>query len=174
MRFILILLLLLPLRLPALTVPAGEYHFENSLTQYARVKFLYGNSSEGITHIVSLHPEGGTLWTFAIAQGAEGQTHYFFADTTLPDGDWPESIATLKDRIAGERGERRTQTFKDVDNLPMIPGATFVPYSAELYTTGYWMAPAGSLVSGTLPTLYIRTQGGQDITSKTEYLAAES
>ena len=174
MRFILILLLLLPLRLPALTVPAGEYHFENSLTQYARVKFLYGNSSDGVTHIISLRPDGGTLWTFAIAQGAEGQTHYFFADTTLPDGDWPESIATLKDRIAGERGERRTQTFKDVDNLPMIPGATFVPYSPELYTTGYWMAPAGSLVSGTLPTLYIRTQGGQDITSKTEYLAAES
>ena len=174
MRFILILLFFLPLRLPALTVPTGTYRFENRLTQYARVKFIYGSSSEDITHIVSLRPEEGSLWTFDIATGAEGQTHYFFADTTLPDGEWPESIATLKDRIAGERGERRTQTFKDVDNMPMIPGGTFVPYSADLYTSGYWMAPAGSLVSGTLPTLFIRTEGGSAITSRTDYIAAEA
>ena len=171
-RLLFPLLFLLPLRVLALVVPEGHYFFENAVTRYSQVKFLYGASSDGVTHIISLTPQDGTLWSFDIPATADGQTHYFFADTTLPDGEYPESIATLKDRIAGERGERRTQTFKDVDNLPMVPGATFVPASADLYTTGYWMAPAETLVSGTLPTLVITTEGGKAVTSKTEYVGA--
>lgn len=171
-RLLFSLLLLLPLRLFALTVPEGTYHFENAVTQYTRVKFLYGAAPDGVTHIVSLAPRGGTLWTFAIPATAEAQTHYFFADTTLPDGEYPESIATLKDRIAGERGERRTQTFKDADNVPMIPGATFVPAAAELYATGSWQADPATLASGTLPILVVRTDDGSDIMSKADYTAA--
>ena len=73
------------------------------------------------------------------------------------------SVTSVKDDIAGKRGERRTQTFKDQDNTPMIPGATFVPNSTDQYTSGRWVTAVSS--TQTLPALHIDTEGGVRITS---------
>lgn len=101
------------------------------------------------------------------------QTHYFFSNTSLPDGEYPQSVTTVKDMIAGYRGEQRTQTFKDADNIQMIPGATFIPNSSDQYTSGYWLLDNPSdAVSSTLPVLYINTEGGTPVTSKETYVNA--
>ena len=59
-----LMLLLLPVVAGAVTVPAGTYHFDNSLTAYTTVKFVYGNDSENKTTIVELTKGDGNLWTF--------------------------------------------------------------------------------------------------------------
>lgn len=168
-----LMLLLLPVVAGAVTVPAGTYHFDNSLTAYTTVKFVYGNDAENRTTIVELTKGDGNLWTFVINATAEGQTHYFFTDTTLPTGVRSEKVTTVKDYII-TRGEHRTQTFKDNDNLPMIPGATFVPSTGEQYATGTWQTDSkpASPVSGTLPVLYINTENKVPITSKDDYVSA--
>ena len=167
------LLLLLPLVSKAVTVPAGTYHFDNSKTAYTTVKFIYGNDAENTTTIIELKKDADNLWTFTVNATAEGQTHYFFTDTALPAGIRNEKVTKVKDDII-TRDEHRTQTFKDLDNLPMIPGATFVPSSGELYAVGTWQTngkPA-SPASGTLPVMYINTENNVPITSKDEYVEA--
>lgn len=167
------LLLLLPLVSKAVTVPAGTYHFDNSKTAYTTVKFVYGNDAENTTTIIELTKDADNLWTFTVNATADGQTHYFFSNTTMPAGIRNEKVTKVKDYII-EKGEHRTQTFKDLDNLPMIPGATFVPSSGELYAVGTWQTngkPA-SPVSGTLPVLYINTENKVPITSKDDYVNA--
>ena len=154
----------------AVTVPKGTFYFDNSKTNWEQVRFLYGNSAENVTHIISLTPEADNIFRLETAAEATGQTHYFFSNTTLPDGDWQQSVTTVKDLIAGERGEMRTQTFKDADNVTMRVGATFTPSSGELYTSGSWVG--GQMTSGTLPAIYINTENNAPITSKDEYLSA--
>ena len=141
---LLILSLILLIPVSAVTIPAGTYHFDNNVTHYSHVKFLYGQQTQGKTVIISLTQQADGLWTFTIPETVTGQSHYFFSDTSLPDGDYPMSVTSVKDDIAGKRGERRTQTFKDQDNTPMIPGATFVPNSTDQYTSGRWVTAVSS------------------------------
>ena len=167
------LLLLLPLVSKAVTVPAGTYHFDNSKTAYTTVKFVYGNDAENTTTIIELTKDADNLWTFTVNATADGQTHYFFSNTTMPAGIRNEKVTKVKDYIV-EKGENRTQTFKDSDNLPMIPGATFVPSSGDQYTAGTWQTngkPA-SPASGTLPVMYINTENNVPIISKDDYVKA--
>ena len=167
---LLILSLILLIPVSAVTIPAGTYHFDNNVTHYSHVKFLYGQQTQGKTVIISLTQQADGLWTFTIPETVTGQSHYFFSDTSLPDGDYPMSVTSVKDDIAGKRGERRTQTFKDQDNTPMIPGATFVPNSTDQYTSGRWVTAVSS--TQTLPALHIDTEGGVRITSKETYINA--
>lgn len=157
----------------ALTVPAGTYYFDNSKLNYSSVKFVYGNDAESTTHILALTKTSDGRYSFTIDNNVTGQTHYFFTNTALPVGTTQEAVTAVKDLIV-QRGEHRTQTFKDVDNAPMIPGATFVPATTDLYTSGTWQTE-GNLsphASGTLPVMYINTEGGVAITSKEDYVRA--
>lgn len=157
----------------AVEVPAGTYYFDNSKLKYATVKFVYGNDAEGITHIVELKEMEHGRWTFDITTAASGQTHYFFTNTAIEAGTHNEKVTRVKDIII-ERGEHRTQTFKDVDNIPMVTGALFVPNSSDLYTSGKWQKDGSSElpISGTLPVMYIDTENKTPITSKEEYIQA--
>lgn len=168
--FLFVITLLATVSTHAVTIPAGTYRFDNTVTKYSRVKFLYGQQTQSKTVIISLTQQPDGLWTFTIPDTVTGQSHYFFSDTSLPDGDYPMSVTVVKDDIAGKRGEHRTQTFKDLDNTPMIPGATFVPYNSDLYTSGRWELETSA--TATLPTLYISTEGGAQITSKETYINA--
>ena len=161
------------LKAGAVVVPAGTYYFDNSKLNYAAVKFVYGNDAENVTHIIDLTKAADGRWTFCVGTTATGQTHYFFTNSMMDVGIRNEKITVVKDLIV-RRGEHRTQTFKDSDNLPMIPGATFVPNSSDLYTTGVWKTEGGDipLVSGTLPVLYINTDNSIPVTSKDSYVAA--
>lgn len=155
----------------AVDVPAGKYYFDNSKLNYATVKFVYGNDAEDLTHIVQLTKAEDGRWTFDITTEAKGQTHYFFTNSAMGVGEHNMKVTAVKDLIV-ERGEHRTQTFKDSDNVPMIAGATFVPNSADLYTAGMWRRDGSSegLLSGSLPVMYISTENNVPITSKEEYV----
>lgn len=157
----------------AITVPAGTYYFDNSKLNYRSVKFVFGNDAESTTHILALTETSDGRFIFTIDEDVAGQTHYFFTNTTLPVGTTQEKVTTVKDLIV-QRGEHRTQTFKDVDNVPMIPGATFVPATTDLYTSGTWQTDGDQppRASGTLPIMYINTEGGMAITSKDDYVRA--
>ena len=173
LRHLLITLLLItPLLSRAVNVPAGVYYFDNSKTNYSTVKFVYGNDAESTTHILALTKTADGKYTFTINTTVKGQTHYFFTNTSLPEGTRSEKVTAVKDLIV-QRGELRTQTFKDEDNVPMVPGATFVPNKADLYTSGHWqVAGAQANISGTLPVMYINTQDNAPITSKENYISA--
>ena len=155
----------------AVIVPAGTYYFDNSKVKYSTVKFVYGNDAENVTHILQLTKTDDGLWTFNIGKTIEGQTHYFFTNSALETGEHPQKVTTVKDLIV-QRGELRTQTFKDVDNVPMIAGATFVPNSSDLYTTGFWKKEGATAYSGALPVMYINTENNAPITSKDVYIQA--
>ena len=168
-----VLSFLLPVASLALTVPAGTYYFDNSKVNYATVKFVYGNDAEAVTHIIALDKLTDGKYSFTIGASVTGQTHYFFTNTALSTGTIDQKVTAVKDLIV-QRGEQRTQTFKDVDNVPMLPGATFVPATANLYTSGSWQLPADYKpgISRTLPVMYINTEGGAAITSKEDYVRA--
>ena len=155
----------------AVVIPAGTYYFDNSKLKYSDVKFVYGNDAESVTHILQMTKTENGLWTFDIAATVEGQTHYFFTNSALEAGLRNERVTKVKDLIV-QRGEHRTQTFKDVDNVPLVAGATFVPNSSDLYTSGVWKKEGESPASGTLPVLYINTENNAPITSKDVYVQA--
>ena len=155
----------------AVVIPAGTYYFDNSKVNYSTVKFVYGNDAENVTHIMQLTKTEEGLWTFNIGKTVEGQTHYFFTNSALETGEHYEKVTTVKDLIV-QRSEHRTQTFKDVDNVPMVVGATFVPNSSDLYTSGVWKKEGATAYSGTLPVMYINTENKAPITSKEVYVQA--
>ena len=155
----------------AVVIPAGTYYFDNSKVNYSTVKFVYGNDAENVTHILQLTKTEEGLWTFNIGKTVEGQTHYFFTNAALETGEHYEKVTTVKDLIV-QRSEHRTQTFKDVDNVPMVVGATFVPNSSDIYTSGVWKKEGATAYSGTLPVMYINTENKAPITSKEVYVQA--
>ena len=155
----------------AVVIPAGPYYFDNSKVNYSTVKFVYGNDAENVTHILQLTKTEEGLWTFNIGKTVEGQTHYFFTNSALETGEHYEKVTTVKDLIV-QRSEHRTQTFKDVDNVPMVVGATFVPNSSDLYTSGVWKKEGATAYSGTLPVMFINTENKAPITSKEVYVQA--
>ena len=63
---LLILSLILLIPVSAVTIPAGTYHFDNNVTHYSHVKFLYGQQTQGKTVIISLTQQADGLWTFTI------------------------------------------------------------------------------------------------------------
>lgn len=146
--------------------------FRQQQDQLLHSEIVYGNDAESTTHILALTKKADGIYTFTINTTVTGQTHYFFTDTALPEGTLSEKVTAVKNLIV-QQGELRTQTFKNEDNVPMVPGATFVPDKADLYTSGHWqVAGAQANVSGTLPVMYINTQDNAPITSKEDYISA--
>lgn len=158
----------------AVEIPKGTFYFNNSKTQYSTVKFLYGKSSESITYIIALDKQDGDIWKLVIPEAKSGMTHYFFSNTSLPIGTYAKSISSLKDDIAGSRGEMRTSTVKDSDNKPMIVGYTFTPITGDQWAQGNWLSGKSSSTtwSGTLPVLYLNTANKAEVTDRETYLDA--
>ena len=120
----------------AVVIPAGTYYFDNSKVNYSTVKFVYGNDAENVTHILQLTKTEEGLWTFNIGKTVEGQTHYFFTNSALETGEHYEKVTTVKDLIV-QRSEHRTQTFKDVDNVPMSWEPHLCPTHLTFTPLGY-------------------------------------
>ena len=67
----------------AVTIPAGTFYFDNSLTKYSQVKFVYGRDDRNESYIVSMTPHERDIWKIT------------FAATTLPDGMIANTFSTL-------------------------------------------------------------------------------
>ena len=152
----------------ALDIPKGTFYFDNSLTKYSVVKFVFGSYSNLESYVMTMTNEGDNLWSITIPETVTGMYRYCFAETTIPDGMHNETFPDLKDRITS-RNERRTTTCE----LSIPVGWVFTPTSGNNWASGTWIKPGeATSYSGTLPVMYINTENSQPITSKEEYVYA--
>ena len=167
--FLLLSILLVSLTMSALDIPAGTYYFDNSRTHYSCVKFVYGQYDQPETYVVSLTEGENDLWTLVMEQPAMGMYRYTFAETSLPDGRIDDTFPNVKEYISKSLNELRTATT----DKTMTPGYTFVPESGDNWAQGSWQPMVSRpQPSGTLPVMYIQTEGQKAITSKETYINA--
>ena len=154
----------------ALDIPKGTFYFDNSLTQYSIVKFVFGSYSNPESYVMTMTNEGDNLWSITIPETVPGMYRYCFAETSLADGLYNETFPNLKDRISNVLGEKRTITCE----LSIPVGWTYTPTSGDNWASGIWKNPdSEKAYSTTLPVMFINTDGGVPITSKDEYVYAE-
>ncbi|MBR6490478.1 MAG: CotH kinase family protein [Muribaculaceae bacterium] len=167
---LILLLALCGITAHALDIPKGTFYFDNSLTKYSIVKFVFGSYSNPESYVISMTDEGNNLWSITIPETVTGMYRYTFAETSLADGLYNETFPNLKDRISHTLGEKRTATCE----LSIPVGWVFTPTSGNNWASGTWKNPnPGNGYSGTLPVMFINTDGGVPITSKEEYVYAE-
>lgn len=183
------LLLLLTIAFAAVTtcsaveIPRGTIYYDNSVTNFEFVKFVYGFSSDSKGSIVVDMTKGeNNVWSCNINRSVKNVERYFFSGTKLSAGTYEEKIGTFKDYIV-ERGEIRTATSEVSFRNEYI----FVPEDNvdNNWFQGKWMSivdfnkqedtsnlPTANCnpSSGTLPVVYLKTTSGEDITSKEEYV----
>lgn len=154
----------------ALDIPQGTFYFDNSLTKYSVVKFVFGSYSNPESYVMSMTHEDDDLWSITIPETVTGMYRYCFAETSLVDGMYNETFPDLKDRISNTLGEKRTTTCE----LSIPVGWVFTPTSGSNWATGMWVKPGDAMsYSGTLPVMFINTEGAVPITSKDEYVYAD-
>ena len=154
----------------ALDIPQGTFYFDNSLTKYSVVKFVFGSYSNPESYVMSMTHEDDDLWSITIPETVTGMYRYCFAETSLADGMYTETFPDLKDRISNTLGEKRTTTCE----LSIPVGWVFTPTSGSNWATGMWVKPGDAMsYSGTLPVMFINTEGAVPITSKEEYVYAD-
>ncbi len=154
----------------ALDIPKGTFYFDNSLTKYSIVKFVYGSYSNPESYVMTMTNEGENLWSITIPETVTGMYRYCFAETSLADGLHNETFPNLKDYISNTLGEKRTITCE----LSIPVGWVYTPTSGDNWASGAWQKPGDEAsYSGTLPVMFINTDGGVPITSKEEYVYAE-
>ena len=166
----LFLLILSALSVHALDIPKGTFYFNNSLTKYSIVKFVFGSYSNPESYVLTMTNEGDNLWSITIPETVTGMYRYSFAETSLADGHYNETFPSLKDRISHTLGEKRTATSE----LSIPVGWVFTPTSGDNWAQGSWK-PRGEATpySRTLPVMFINTDGAVPITSKEDYVYAE-
>ncbi len=154
----------------ALDIPQGTFYFDNSLTKYSVVKFVFGSYSNPESYVMGMTYEDDDLWSITIPETVTGMYRYCFAETSLADGMYTETFPDLKDRISNTLGEKRTTTCE----LSIPVGWVFTPTSGSNWATGTWVKPGDAMsYSGTLPVMFINTEGAVPITSKEEYVYAD-
>lgn len=165
---ILITQLIIALSTLALDIPQGTFYFDNSLTGYSQVKFVYGSDTNAETYVVSMTLEENNIWSVTMLEAATNMYRYTFADTHLADGKIDKTFSTVKEEISKTYNEYRTATTDQT----IIVGGTFTPQSGDNWAQGYWKSPdaASTKYSGTLPVMHINTDGGVAITSTEEYV----
>ena len=164
----LVLLALATFGASALNIPKGTFYFDNSLTKYSVVKFVFGSYSNPESYVMTMTSEGDNLWSITIPETVTGMYRYCFAETSIPDGQLNETFPDLKDRITS-RNEMRTSTCE----LSIPVGWVFTPTSGDNWAMGSWQKPGeATSYSGTMPVMFINTENSQPITSKEEYIFA--
>lgn len=154
----------------AVDIPQGTFYFDNSLTKYSQVKFVYGRDDSNESYVVSMTQHEGDVWKITFNETVKNMYRYTFAATTLPDGMIANTFSTLKNNISNARGEYRTATT----DAEIIIGAIYTPTSGDNWAQGSWQLPQVSTYgySGTLPVMFIKTDSGEEITSRDEYVTA--
>ncbi len=152
----------------ALDIPQGTFYFDNSLTKYSNVKFVYGSDSKPETHVQSMTHDEGNRWKITIPQTVTDMYRYTFANTSLADGKIEKTFSTVKEEISKTYNENRTATT----DKTIIVGGIFVPETGDNWAQGNWTTLNTTAYSGTLPVLFITTENNTPVTSKEYYINA--
>ena len=148
----------------ALDIPKGTFYFDNSLTQYPHVKFVYGSDSPGMTYVVSMTDAGNNRWAITIPETVTNMYRYVFTETSMADGIYEQTFTEVKDYISLTLDERRTIT----SDVPIPVGWIYPPTNHDKWASAEWRQPEGKEFSGTLPVMFIQTETPVD--SKEEYV----
>lgn len=152
----------------ALTIPNGTLYFDNSLTGYNAVRFVYGSDQRSETYALAMTKDGNK-WRVEIPQTVTDMYRFTFVGGNIREGLYTQDFNTFKDSISHQLSLNRTAT----SDAQMKAGDIFVPQSSDNWAQGNWMsltvwqASQGSgtnSISGTLPVVYITTQNKQAIT----------
>lgn len=171
-----VLFLLVALPIHAVNIPAGMVYFDNSKTQYSHVQFIYGYDSQQLSYVQTMTYDG-EKWAVTIPQTVTDIYRYTFSDTQLSDGEYNETFSDLKEYISKTLVCNRTATTDQTITTEYI----YVPTSGDNWAQGSWKSlkewqskpiEGQSVPSGTLPILYINTEGGKAIDSKETYVSA--
>ena len=149
----------------ALDIQKGTYYFDNSLTRYPVVKFVYGSNSPAVTYVVSMTDEGNNRWSVTFNETVTGIYRYVVAATSMADGTYQQSFTEVKDYISLTLDEPRTIT----SDKPMPVGWIYTPTDNEKWASAEWRMPYDQAYSGTLPVLFINTDA--PVTSKETYVS---
>ena len=168
----------------ALNIPKGTIYYDNSITNFEFVKFVYGyeNTTQGST-VVTMTKGENNVWSYTFDSNVRNVERYFFSGTKLSDGNYKQTISTFKDYIANDRSEIRTATLTSTFRTNYI----FVPEdnNNNNWYQGSWISysdfneqennatlPSATCNpnSNTVPVVYLTTANGKDITSKEEYV----
>lgn len=147
----------------ALTIPKGTLYFDNSKTQYSAVRFVYGSDQNARTYVLAM-TQDGNKWRVEIPQTVYNMYRYTFVGGNVTTGQYAQTFSAYKDSISLQLGINRTATSE----VQMNAGDIFVPESGDNWAQGYWTSlsawqadqttPSAS-ISGTLPVVYISTNG---------------
>lgn len=159
-------ILLCSISASALDIPAGTFYFDNSLTQYSNVKFVYGRDDSKETYVVSMTKDEGSLWKITFSNAVTNMYRYTFAATTLPDGKINNTFSNVKDSISNKLNEKRTATT----SATIIVGGIYTPTTGDNWAQGAWKTNGSKSYSGTLPVMYINTENKASIVSKDTYI----
>ena len=168
----------------AVTLPKGTIYYDNSVTNFEFVKFVYGydDTTQG-SIVVTMTKGENNVWSYTFSSNVRNVERYFFSGTKLADGTYKQTISTFKDYIVNDRSEIRTATLTSTFRTNYI----FVPEdnTNNNWFQGTWMAysdfkekednsnlPTATCNpnSNTVPVVYLTTNDGKDITSKEEYV----
>ena len=153
----------------ALDIPKGTFYFNNKLTKYSTVKFVYGNYYTPESYVMTMTNEVDSLWSITIPETVTGIDSYCFVETSLADGLYNETPSNIINQIISQNG-KHTTTF----NIPIPEGWVFTPTGGNNWTSGIWLRLGVPLsYSGTLPVMFINTEDSIPITSRDEYIYAE-
>ena len=152
----------------ALDIPKGTFYFNNKLTKYSTVKFVYGNYYTPESYVMTMTNEVDSLWSITIPETVTGIDSYCFVETSLADGLYNETPSNIINQIISQNG-KHTTTF----NIPIPEGWVFTPTGGNNWTSGIWLRLGVPLsYSGTLPVMFINTVDSVPITSKDWYVPA--
>ena len=169
----------------AVDIPKGTIYYDNSITNFEFVKFVYGYSTDSKGSVVVTMTKGeNNIWSYTFSRSVRNVERYFFSGTKLGNGNYEQQIGTFKDYIVNDRGEIRTATSEDTFRT----GYIFVPEdnTDNNWFQGRWMSiedfnaqednsnlPSATCNpnSNTLPVVYLTTNDGSDIVSKEEYVS---
>jgi len=162
--------LLSAIDLSALTIPQGTLYYDNSLTGYNAVRFVYGSNQRPETYALAMTKDGNK-WRVDIPQTVPDMYRFTFVGGNIHEGLYTQDFNTFKDSISHQAGLNRTATSE----VQMNAGDIFVPQSSDNWAQGNWMSLAAwqasqggsgtNNISGTLPVVYINTQNRQAVTS---------
>lgn len=147
-----------------LDIPKGTFYFDNSLTRYPTVKFVYGSDNPGVTYIVTMTDMGNNRWAITFPETVKNIYRYVFTETSMADGTYEQTFTEVKDYISLTLDENRTIT----SDTPIPVGWVYTPTNNEKWASGEWRNPDERDFSGTLPVLYIQTES--PVASKEDYV----
>lgn len=154
----------------ALDIPKGTFYFDNSLTQYESVKFVYGSDAKNETYVVNMTLDEGDRWKVTFDETVTDMYRYTFANTHLSEGKIEDTFTNVKNAISNTYGQHRTATT----DVAILVGGIYVPTSGDNWAQGAWqvLSTEDLTYSGTLPVMFINTENGAEIVSKDDYINA--